>query len=469
MNQERLFPKLSEYQIECAREAGEEMNLTDGQVIFREGQGAADFYVIVEGKIKVTRRGLGDSEQVLVIHEAGEFTGTTDLLTGEAATATGFALGVARVVRVPVERFRELLMMCPEMRSLLLPALTERRTAEYAINVQQEKLAALGKMSAGLAHELNNPASAARRSAQSLARVLGDVETLCCELLHRVLSKADGDGVALKKICDVAGREGRDLDPLTRSDLEQELGEWLASQAVPDPWDAAAALVAAGLRVADLQPLADRISGEPLAKLLSWIAKDVEMHMLCRELEQSTTRISDLVGAMKSYTYMDRANAKAPTDLHQGIENTLTILKHKLKKKDVKVSKHFGDLPPVPAFGGELNQVWTNLIDNAIDAVPAGGHIDIRTDREQDQAMVCVTDDGPGIPPELRSKVFEPFFTTKGVGEGTGLGLDTTYRIIRNHRGDIHFESRPGETRFTVRLPLTANEEKSHATAMRSS
>jgi signal transduction histidine kinase len=453
MNDARLFPKLNDHQIECARDVGEELALSDGEVIFREGKGAADFFVILEGTIKVIRNGDQGQDTVLAMHGPGDFTGTTDLLTGEAATATGFALGPARVVRVTAEHFRELLMACPEMRSLLLPALTERRTAEYAIEMQQQKLAALGKLAAGLAHELNNPAAAAGRSAQNLTRLLSDVESLCCNLLQCVMSQNEG-GVKLKTLCEIASAEAPQLDPLTRSDCEQEMGEWLSGHAVPDAWEAAASLVAGGVTRDKLEAVAKRVTAPHLTKVLMWVAKDVEMRLLCRELEQSTSRITDLVGAMKSYSYMDRAPAKAPTDLRQGLDTTLTILKHKLKKKNVDVRRDYGEIPPVPAFGGELNQVWTNLIDNAIDAVPKGGHITIRSAREGDQAMVEIQDDGPGIPPELRSKIFEPFFTTKEVGQGTGLGLDTTFRIVRDHRGDIRFESEPGQTRFRVYLPL---------------
>lgn len=452
---DRLFPKLNEHQMQCAIEAGEEVELKDRQIIFREGHARADFYVILEGKIKVVRYGPDGDESVLTIHERGDFTGTTDLLSGESATATGYALGPARVARVPVEHFNELILACPEMRELLLPAMAERRRAEYAITSQQQKLAALGKMSAGLAHELNNPAAAARRAAQTMTKTMEDVEALSCELLTGIL-KDTGVEVELIDVCELARRHGGELDALTRSEREDELSDWLGTMKVAQPWDAAASLVSAGLARKDLEPLASRTTPAMAAKLLTWLAKDVEMRLTCKDLQDSMTRISDIVCAMKSYSHMDRGTNKAPTDLQQGLDTTITILKHKARKKNLRFEKRYGEVPPVLAYGGELNQVWTNLLDNAIDASPVDGTIRIRTAREGDQALVEITDHGEGIPPEIRDRIFEPFFTTKPVGDGTGLGLDTSYRIVKNHQADIRFDSKPGETRFTVRLPLSA-------------
>lgn len=452
---DRLFPKLNEHQMQCAIEAGEKVELKDHEFVFREGESRADFYVILEGRIKVVRIGPDGAESVLTVHERGDFTGTTDLLSGESATATGYALGPTRVARVPVAHFNELILACPEMRELLLPAMAERRRAEYAITSQQQKLAALGKMSAGLAHELNNPAAAARRAAQTLAKSAQDVESLCCELLTGIL-KETGDEVELIDVCRLARHTGAEMDALTRSEREDDLSDWLGTLKVPQPWDAASSLVSAGLTRKDLEPLAKRTPPALTAKLLTWLAKDVEMRLTCHDLQESTTRITDIVCAMKSYSHMDRGTAKAPVDLHQGIDTTLTILKHKARKKNLRFEKQYGNVPPVLAFGGELNQVWTNLLDNAIDASPKDGTIQIRTAREGDQVLVEITDQGGGIPPEIRDQIFEPFFTTKPVGDGTGLGLDTSYRIVKNHQGDIRFESRPGQTRFIVRLPLTA-------------
>jgi signal transduction histidine kinase len=410
--------------------------------------------VILDGKVRVVRRGAGGEDVLLTVHERGDFTGTTDLLSGEAASATGYALGPAQVAHVPAEHFNELILACPELRALLLPAFAERRRAEYAIAAQQQKLAALGKMSAGLAHELNNPAAAAQRAAQTLAASLNSVESLCCDLLNCLLARHSNDGVPLADICELARRESPELDPLAQSEREDELSDWLATMKVEHPWEAAASLVSAGLTRKDLEPLAN--APLPLVpKLLTWLAKDIEMRQTCRDLGESTGRITEIVCAMKAYSHMDQSPVPAPTDLNQGILTTGTVLKHKAKKKDLKFEKQFGDVPPVRGIAGELNQVWTNLLDNAIDASPVGGTVRIRTAREGDQAVVEITDQGPGIPPEVRSRIFEPFFTTKPVGQGTGLGLDTSYRIVRSHKGDIRFDSRPGETRFTVRLPLS--------------
>ena len=450
---DKLFPKLTEYQMHCAVEAGEELNLKDGDVIFREGIGRADFFVILDGKIKVVRQYNG-TETVLTIHERGDFTGTTDLLTGEKATATGIALGPTRVARVTVDRFSQLILACPEMRMLLLPALTARRTAENAIATQQQKLAALGKMSAGLAHELNNPAAAALRSAQTLTRALDEVEALCCDLLNSVAAANNTTGVPLTDICELARKDGKVIDPLTRSDLEDELSSWLGSLDVKQPWDAASSLVQAGLSRKDLEPLTTHIPASLAAKILAWLAKDIEIRQTCKDLESSTTRITQTVTAMKSYSHMDQAPVKSPVDVHKGIDITLTMLNHKAKQKDLKIERTFGDLPPIPGFGGELNVAWTNLLDNAIYAAPVGGHVRVHTAREGEQALVEIIDDGAGIPLDVQPRLFEPFFTTKGVGEGTGLGLDNTYRIVKHHGGDIQFDSKPGQTRFSVRLPL---------------
>lgn len=447
-----LFPRLTEHQVRCAVEAGEELKLKDGETIFREGVGRADFYVILEGKVKVVRNTPG-GESVLAIHEPGEFTGTTDLLTGENATATGYALGPTRVTRVRAEKFSDLIVSCPEMRGLL-PALTSRRTAEQAMETQQQKLAALGKMSAGLAHELNNPAAAAGRSAHTLECSLTAIEDIVCDLLNSVVAPGQEGGIPLTRLCEMARRVPEQLDPLTLNEREDELCEWLGGLGLPQPWEAAGSLAGAGVSRQELQPLVER-SGPKLArKLIAWLANDIDMRVGCRDLTESTRRMSEIVKAMKEYSHMDQGTAKAPTDLNKSLDTTMMVLKHRVRPKNISVRRDYANLPPINAFGGALNQVWTNLLNNAIDAAPKDGHLEVKTSVEGGDVLVQITDDGPGIPEAVRPRIFEPFFTTKGVGEGTGLGLDISHRIIKEHGGSINFDSVPGRTTFSVRLPI---------------
>jgi signal transduction histidine kinase len=258
-------------------------------------------------------------------------------------------------------------------------------------------------------------------------------------------------------VYDIVNGTAPELDPMTASEREDDLAEWLEEQGVASAWDGAATLVAAGFTRSFFESFCEYLHPERVNDFLNWIPKDVEMRVLSRELALSTKRISDLVQAMKAYSYMDQVNEKSRTDLHKGIDDTLTILNHKLKYKQVDIVKEYGEIPTVEAYGGELNQVWTNLLDNALAAVPdQDGRIVIKTCN--DTLLHCVeidiVDNGHGIPESIRERIFEPFFTTKDTGSGTGLGLDISYRIVKaRHGGSITVESEPGNTCFKVRLP----------------
>jgi len=333
------------------------------------------------------------------------------------------------------------------------------RTQEYTrLGAQREKLISLGTMSAGLAHELNNPASAARRAAQNLQETLQAFDEHSSRILTPFIFKPrpKGDnGDPFAPLYEAMTLDGDDLSALGRSDLEDELGDWLEAHGVENAWDVAATLITGGLDKTVMERVADALVPEQVLNFLHWVPKDVEMRLLSKELGESTTRISDLVGAMKAYTYMDQGLDKQEVDLREGVVNTLIILKHKWRKKGVTIVKHFEDVPKVSAYGSELNQVWTNLISNAVDAVGEGGTVTLQIGHDAEAAYVDVIDDGPGVPEELQGRVFEPFFTTKGVGEGTGMGLDIANRIVRQrHRGSLQLTSSPGYTRFRVRLPL---------------
>ena len=320
---------------------------------------------------------------------------------------------------------------------------------------RREKLASLGKLSAGLAHELNNPAAAARRAAGSLREAVARLEALALGR-ERPFSEAERRLAAvLESELEAARCHGpaEPLDPLAESDREEALAEWLDGRGVEGAWELAPTLACAGLTRERLETVEGLEDAGALAGVVQWLEATIEVRGLIDELEGSTARIADLAGAIKEYASMDRAPQEV--DLHEGLESTLKLLHHKLKMGIAVRRDYDRGLPRVQARAGELNQVWTNLIDNAIDAMDGRGRLTVRTRRDGAAAVVEIVDDGPGIPPEIRERVFDAFFTTKEVGKGTGLGLDIVRRIVEaRHKGEIAVESRPGETRFTVRLPI---------------
>lgn len=451
-NQMTLFPKLPDDALDEMKQFGKEIQLNAGDVLFSEGDSNYNFHVVLEGEIEITKQ-VGVEMKVLAVHRRGEFMGELSMLTGTGAIASAHAIAPSHVLQIDIETFRHILIDCSPIADIILSAMAGR-TKDVEVQLrQQEKMAALGKMSAGLAHELNNPGAAARRAASQLRENFQNLQTQALAL--NLLSKEQ-----LKFINDIQHQatlhacQLSKLDPITQSDQEDEVTEWLEDHDISNSWKLAPTLVNAGLNTEKLDTLADNIPVDCLSHVLTWLEATLSSFALIHEIEQSTVRISDLVKAIKGYSYMDQAPLQE-IDVHEGIENTLLILHHRLKKGVIVKREYDRTLPKICAYASELNQVWTNLIDNAIDAMKGKGDLTIRTYRENNCLVVEIGDTGVGIPSAIQSRIFEPFFTTKGVGKGTGLGLEIAYRIIVNkHHGDIRFESKPGDTRFRVHLPI---------------
>ena len=446
------FADLPDDQIAWFISQSQELNLKAGDVYSRQGDPADAMFVILEGLLQ--GRGELGGETFVFNLEPGTVTGLLPFSRMKQFTVGGRAETDSRALRFPASLFPDLVQRMPELTKRLVGMMSDRIRETTRLEQQRDRLASLGKLSAGLAHELNNPASAAKRAAGQLRAMLKKIKDASHELGKRDLTSAQKSEIE-KMEASFTQDDVVPPDALTISDLEDQIDSLLRSHGQADLWMLAAALARRNIKPEILESLFANLGPDTARAALVRIAASVEVASLLHEIESSTSRISDLVSAIKEYTYMDQA-AIQNVDVVKSLENTLTILNHKLKQ-GVSVHRDYQRVPLlVNSFGSELNQVWTNIIDNAIDAMKGKGELRIRTYRDAGFVVVEIGDNGPGIPPEVQPHIFEPFFTTKGVGEGTGLGLDTVLRIVKKHRGNIQVASKPGDTCFQVWLPVAA-------------
>ena len=444
------FADLPDDQITWFIAQSHELPLKAGDTYARQGDPADGMFVVLEGQFQA--QGELGGETIVISIKSGDVTGILPFSRMKQFTVTGRALTDGRVLRFPASLFPDLVQRMPELAKRLVGLMSDRIREATRIEQQRDRLAALGKLSAGLAHELNNPASAAKRATSQLRGILKRIKDASHELGARELTSNQKAEIEKLEASLVQGN-GPPPDALTTSMLEEEIDSLLRSHGQNDLWQLAADLARRNAKPEVLESLFAILDADTARAALVRIAASLEVASLLNEIESSASRISDLVGAIKEYTFMDQSPVQN-VDIVKSLETTLTILNHKLKH-GVVVVRDYQSIPfLVNSFGSELNQVWTNIIDNAIDAMGGKGELRVRTYREDACVVVEIGDNGPGISPKILPHIFEPFFTTKGVGEGTGLGLDTVQRIVKKHRGNIQVSSKPGDTRFQVRLPL---------------
>lgn len=444
-------------QLQWLIDNSEHLEMHEGSYFFKSGDPVRGAYIVISGRMRLYVMHNREMQEINVL-ASGDISGMLPFSRGISATVNAKVLEDTTVMLLPTEKFREMISRFYELTAALVHVMTNRVRNYTSMQQQNEKMMALGKLSAGLAHELNNPAAAIVRGSESLVKHLQLEPELFKDVINVKMEIADVDFITGKLFEILQRKDKPKLTLMEKTELEDELRDWLDDNKVEQSDEIAENFLEYGFTCDDMEQFEQHIPDQYLSPVLGWINTNLVTERMVQDIQEASQRIFRLIQSVKNFTHMDQGKGKELIDIHTGIENTLTMMHYKLKKGNIEVVEEYDPkLPKVMALVGELNQVWTNLIDNAVDAMEAQGKgkLIIHTEQDHQFARISIIDNGPGIPEDIRNSIFDPFFTTKGIGKGTGLGLDVVTRIVHGqHHGTVKVNSVPGRTEFIVCLPI---------------